>query len=85
LLAEKHETEPSTRKRRKYTETLDLLKSASSWDKFSLKRFAVDFDKSIYTSLNTLIKDPKWYDPNTAEEPWFPGGIFPLGIADDRL
>jgi hypothetical protein len=78
LLSEKHETNPSTQKKRKYGETLDLFKSASAWDKFSLQRFAVDFKKTDCTPLNSLIKDPRWYDPRTADEPWFLAGIFQL-------
>ena len=65
LLAEKHETTPSTLKMSEFTETLDLLKSASAWDKFSLKRFGVKFERTKYTELNTLIEHWKWYDPNT--------------------
>lgn len=65
LLAEKHETTPSTLKMSEFTETLDLLKSASAWDKFSLKRFGVKFASTKYTELTTLMKDQKWYDLNT--------------------
>jgi hypothetical protein len=65
LLAEKHETKPSTLKMSRFSETLDLLKSASAWDKFSLKRFGVEFERTTYTNLNMLIKDPQWYDPET--------------------
>ena len=85
LLAEKHETNPSTRKKRKYGETLDLLKSASGLDKFSLQRFAVEFKKTEYTPLKTLITDPKWYDPRTVEEPWFVARIYSGGISDYRI
>ena len=46
LLSEKHETRPSTLKMTKFNETLDLLKSASAWDKFSLVRFGVEFEKT---------------------------------------
>ena len=65
LLAEKHETKPSTLKMTKFSETLDLLKSASAWDKFSLTRFGVKFERTEYTDLSTLIKDQRWYDPET--------------------
>ena len=71
LPADKHEKNPSTRRKRKYGETLDLLKSASAWDKFSLQRFGVEFKKTEFTPLTTLIEDPKWYDPRTVDEPWF--------------
>ncbi len=64
LLAEKHETTPSTLKMSEFAETLDLLKSASAWDKFSLKRFGVDFERTIYTELHTVINDRRWYDPD---------------------
>jgi len=47
----------------KFSETLDLLKSASAWDKFSLTRFGVKFERTTYTNLNTFIQDSKWYDP----------------------
>ena len=65
LLAEKHETKPSTLKMSRFSETLDLLKSASAWDKFSLRRFGVEFESATYTELNTLIKNRQWYDPET--------------------
>lgn len=65
LRAEKHETQPSTLKMTKFSETLDLLKSASAWDKFSLARFGVQFERTTHTELSTLIKDQRWYDPET--------------------
>ena len=65
LQAEKHETRPSTLKMSRFSETLDLLKSASAWDKFSLTRFGVEFGKTTQTDLRTLIKDQKWYNPAT--------------------
>ena len=65
LLADKHETKPSTLKMTKFSETLDLLKSASAWDKFSLTRFGVKFERTTYTELKTLITDERWYDPET--------------------
>ena len=65
LLAEKHEQNPSVLKMSQFNETVDLLKSASAWNKFSIKRFGVDFERTTYTKLNTLIKDPKWYLPET--------------------
>lgn len=49
----------------KFTETVDLLKSASSWDKFSLKRFGVDFERTTYTPPTSLITNPDYYDPET--------------------
>ena len=60
----KHETKLSVRMS-KFTETIDLLKSASSWDKFSLKRFGVDFERTTYTPLTSLITNPDYYDPET--------------------
>ncbi len=65
LLAEKHERTPSVLKMSQFNETLDLLKSATAWNKFSIKRFGVDFKRTTYRELRTLIKDPKWYDPET--------------------
>ena len=50
----------------RFTETIDPLKSASAWDKFSLKRFRVEFDRTQYTPLNMLIRDRSYYDPETA-------------------
>jgi hypothetical protein len=61
----------------KFTETIDLLKSASAWDKVSLQRFGVVFDSSDYTPLTTLISDPRYYDPDT-EATDFALRIFPL-------
>jgi hypothetical protein len=49
-----------------FTETLDL-ESASAWDKFYLTRLGVDFDRNQHTELNTLIVDPKCYDPGTED------------------
>ena len=69
LLAEKHESNPSTLKMSEFSETLDL-KSASSWNKFSLALCGVEFDRTTYTELRTLIKDPRWYDPTTETEAW---------------
>ena len=68
LLAEKHETKPRMLKMTKFSETLDLLKSASAWNKFSLTRFGVKFEKTSYTDLSTLINDPRWYDPETEKD-----------------
>lgn len=63
-LAKKHEERPSTIKMRRFGETIDL-KSASAWDKFSLTRFGVEFNKNEHMPLNTLIRDSKFYDPKT--------------------
>lgn len=52
-------------------ETIDLLKSVSSWDKFSLQRFGVEFDPTTYTPLTTLITDLCYYDPETEPEEGF--------------
>jgi hypothetical protein len=65
LLEEKHNERPSTLKIGKFTETIDLLKSASAWDKFSLRRFGVDFKRMEHTPLASLIADPRYYDPET--------------------
>ena len=67
-LAEKHESQPSTLKMTRFSETLDLLKSASAWDKFSLVRFGAEFERTTHTELKTLIKDQRWYDPETETE-----------------
>ena len=50
----------------KFTETTDLLKSASAWDKFSLVRFGVEFYRTQHSPLHTLITDQRYYDPETA-------------------
>ena len=65
LLEEKHNKRPSTLKMSKFAETIDLLKSASAWDKFSLARFGVDFKRTEHTALTTLITDHRYYDPRT--------------------
>lgn len=49
----------------KFTETIDLLKSASAWDKFSLGRFGVEFQRTEHTPLANLITDPRYYNPET--------------------
>ena len=64
LQAEKHESNPSTLKMSQFSETLDL-KSASGWNKFNLSICGVDFDRTTYKELRTLIKDPQWYDQAT--------------------
>ena len=68
MQAEKHEKNPSTLKKSKFSETIELG-SASAWKKFSLVRFGVDFDQMTLTELNTLIKDPQWYNPETEIDP----------------
>ena len=67
----------------KFNETLDLLKSASAWDKFSLKRFGVLFKRTAHTDLNTLIDDPRWYDPETetTTEDFIQGNETPMKIS----
>jgi len=62
-----HGAKPTSRKMTKFGETLDLLKSASAWDKFSLNRFGVHFEKAAYMELNHIIPSSKWYD--VLEEP----------------
>jgi hypothetical protein len=69
----------------KFTETIDLLKSASAWDKFSLGRFGVEFYRTDYSPLNALIQNPRYYDPETETTPDFVRRIFFLSIANDRL
>lgn len=65
LRSEKHELKPSTLKMTDFTHTLDLLKSGSDWDKFTIQRLGVEFDRTTYLALNTLINDRRWYDPKT--------------------
>ena len=64
LLEEKHETRPNTLKMSKFGETIDL-NSASMWNKFSLTRFGVEFDRTIYKPLTALITDPRYQNPET--------------------
>ena len=86
LLADERETRSTTRKKRKYDETLDLLKSASAWDKYSLGRFGVEFHRLGYTPLSVLIKDGEWYDVTTESKPSFAKRTARRGfIADSRL
>jgi len=68
LRSEKHESKPSTIKMTEFTHTLDLLKSGSDWDKFTIQRLGVEFDRTTYLGLNTLINDRRWYDPKTETE-----------------
>jgi hypothetical protein len=62
----------------KYKEEIQLgeLASASSWGKFTLPRFCVDFKRTTYTPLTVLITDPMWYDPHTEESEDFEKGEF---------
>ena len=62
----------------KYKEEIQLgeLGSASSWHKFTLPRFCVDFERTTYTPLNVLIMDPSWYDPDTELSEDFEPGEF---------
>ena len=83
-LEKKHEERPSTRRMSKFGETIDL-KSASAWNKFSLKRFGVEFKKTEHTPLNTLIKDLKWYNPDTEITEDFKISDIHCGAADCRL
>lgn len=82
--AEKHETRPSTLKMSRFSETLDL-ESASAWDKFYLARLGVRFDRSEYTPLDTLVTDPKWYNPETEPTRNFVERMSCSNIADGRL
>ena len=69
----------------KFTETIDLLKSASAWDKLSLIRLGVKFDRSQHTPLNALITDRNFYDPETATTKDFLTRAFYKNVADGRL
>ena len=84
LRAGKHEARPTARRMTRFKETLDL-QSASAWDKFYLTRFGVKFDRSEYTPLNTLITDPKWYDPETEPTRNFVERMPYSNVADSRL
>jgi hypothetical protein len=66
-LADKHETRPTIPKMSTFTETLQVC-SASGWSKITLQAFGVEFHKEVQTPLNTLIRDPKWYDEYTEDE-----------------
>jgi hypothetical protein len=69
--ATKRERTPSMLKMTKFSEMLDLLKSVSAWDKMSLTRFGVEFDRNSHVELSeTLITDRRWYDPETATDTW---------------
>jgi hypothetical protein len=68
----------------RFGETLDL-ESASAWDKFYLERLGVEFDKTEHTPLNTLITDPKWYDPETEPTEDFTKRTSRCEPADGRL
>src|SRR5215510_9015761 len=84
-MEEKHETRPSAKKvMRKYRENIDV-KSASNWDRFSLTRFHVDFQRKAHTALNTLIKGSKWYDPETEPTPDFLRRMTHAHITDFRI
>ena len=85
LLEGKHNKRPSTLKMSKFTETIDLLKSASAWDKFSLTRFGVDFKRTEHTALTTLITDQSYYDPRTETRGGFVRRCFSPNAADGRL
>jgi hypothetical protein len=82
--AKKHETRPSTLKMSRFSETLDL-ECASAWDKFYLTRLGVQFDRTEYTPLETLITDPKWYDPETEPSLNFAERMSCSNITDGRL
>lgn len=66
----------------RFTETLNL-EWASAWNKFYLARMGVEFERMERTSLDTLITDPKYYDPateatrNFKERMSFPPLFFP--------
>ena len=63
---------------RKYKEEIQLgeLASASSWSKFTLPRFCVDFQRTTFTPLEVLIMDSMWYDPETEISEDFEPGEF---------
>ena len=52
-----------------FHETLDLLKSASAWDKFTLARFGVHFQRTEETELSDLIGPTQWYENAGDDEP----------------
>ena len=56
----------------RFIETIDLLESASSWNKFSLKRFGVYFERKEYATLTSLITNPDYYNPETDADEDFP-------------
>jgi hypothetical protein len=56
LMAEKHETNPSTTRRRQYRKTIDL-RSASGWTKWNLDLFNIKFEKHVYTNLRNYLGD----------------------------
>jgi len=64
----------------KFNETLDLLSSASAWNKFNLERFGVLFEPTVCTELSSLAGLGKWYD-YSGEQPWkgFMDSTIPLG------
>jgi hypothetical protein len=53
-MAEKHETNPSTTRRRQYRKTIDL-RSASGWTKWNLDLFNIKFEKHVYTNLRDYL------------------------------
>ena len=53
-MAEKHETNPSTTRRRQYRKTIDL-RSASGWTKWNLDLFNIKFEKNKYTNLRDYL------------------------------
>ena len=61
----------------RFSETLNL-ESASAWNKFYLARMGVHFDRTEHTSLDTLITDPKYYDPSTEATPKFKERMSPI-------
>lgn len=67
LLAEKHETRPSTLKMGRFTEKLDVA-SASGWNKSTLTMFGFDFNLHTITPLKMVITDEKWYDGFSSED-----------------
>ena len=69
-MAEKHENDPSTTRRRKYRNTIDL-RSASGWTKWNLKLFNVNFEKDSYSNLRRFLgeemytMDPQFQNGNS--------------------
>ena len=56
LMAEKHESHPSTTRRSKYRTTIEVC-SASRWTKWNLDLFNAKFDKDKYTDLWSFLRE----------------------------
>ena len=84
MLAEKHETQPSTLKMSRFSETIHI-DSASSWNKIYLDRFGVEYGHETETPLSDLITDRKYYDPATEQTRNFAERTVLIVITDNRL